>query len=173
MKSYMEKKNVLQTCICTCTYLNQYRPVTAFWCFPFERFNGILGTFQKNWVSPEQQMAKKFITYQHLLLMDVSTALPEELREFFVDHISKCGEISLGEGSLVQTHVDSSNLLDYKKNSYCVTSEINATEGPMHILYRRYEQLLDCYEVESLTTVYQTLYPGVLLHIPMAHERFH
>ena len=55
-------------------------------------------------------MGKKFISYQDLLLMDISTALPEELREFFVDHVTKCGEISLGEGSLVQTHVDSSGL---------------------------------------------------------------
>ena len=74
---------------------------------------------------------------------------------------------------MVQTHLDSTNLLNYKKNSYCVPSEINATEGPMHIPYRRYEQLLDSYEVESLTIVYQTLYPGVTLHIPMTHERFH
>ena len=38
--------------------LQNYGPVTAFWCFPFERFHEILGTFQKNWISPEQQMAK-------------------------------------------------------------------------------------------------------------------
>lgn len=105
--------------------------------------------------------------------MDVSTALPEELRQFFVDYVTNCGEVSLGEGSLVQTHVDSSNLLEYKKNSYCILSEVNATEGPMPMLYRKYEHLFDSYEVESLTTVYQTLYPGVSLHIPMRHERFH
>ena len=29
--------------------------------------------------------------------MDVLTALPEDLREFFLDHVTKCGEISLGE----------------------------------------------------------------------------
>ena len=116
-------------------------------------------------------MIKKCISYQHLLLMDVLAALPE-LGEFFVDHVSKCGEISLGEGSLVETHVDSSSLLDYKKNSCCSQSEINATEGPKHMLCRRYEQLFDSYEVESLTTVYQTLYLGVPLHIPMTHERF-
>ncbi len=40
-----------------------YGPVNAFWCFPFERFNGILGNFQKNWMLPELQMLKKFTTY--------------------------------------------------------------------------------------------------------------
>ena len=33
-----------------------YGPVNGFRCFPFERFNGILGSFQKNCVSPELQM---------------------------------------------------------------------------------------------------------------------
>ena len=32
----------------------------------------------------------------------------------------------------------------------------------------------DSDEVESLTTVYQALYPGIAFeHIPMVHERFH
>ena len=54
-----------------------------------------------NRISPEQQMANKFISYQHLLLMDISTALPEEIRYFFEDHVTKCGDISLGVGTLV------------------------------------------------------------------------
>ena len=48
-----------------------YGPVHSFWCFPFERFNGVLGSFQKNWISPELQMLKKFTAYQHLLLSEV------------------------------------------------------------------------------------------------------
>ena len=100
--------------------------------------------------------------------------MPEEIREFFMAHVGKCGEISLGEGSLIQTHVDSSDLLNYKKSSFCIPSEINATEGPMYTLYRRYERLFDSSEVESLTKVYQALYPCVALpHIPMVHEIFH
>ena len=67
--------------------IQNYGPVTAFWCFPFERFNGILGTFQKNWISPKQQMAKKFISYQHLLLalalIDISSALPPRTTSIF------------------------------------------------------------------------------------------
>ena len=44
-----------------CTSIQNYGPVTAFWCFPFERFNAILGTFRKNWISPEQHMAKNSV----------------------------------------------------------------------------------------------------------------
>ena len=60
-----------------------YGPVYGFWCFPFERFNGILGSFQKNWISPELQMFRKFLTYQDLLVSDVPSTLPPELGEFF------------------------------------------------------------------------------------------
>ena len=59
-----------------------YGPVYAFWCFPFKIFNGILGSFQKNWVSPELQMFRKFDTYQSLMMSDISS-MPEELGEIF------------------------------------------------------------------------------------------
>ena len=154
--------------------VQNYGPVTSFWCFPFERFNGILGSFQKSWISPELQMAKKFLSYQHLLLMDVSVALPAEIQEFFENNITKCSDISVGDGSLMQTHVDGSDLLNYKKNSICVPSQINAREGPMHKLYRRYESIFPSDELASLTTVYQALYPNTAFeHVPMVHERFH
>ena len=51
--------------------------------------------------------------------------------------------------------MDSSDLLEYKKNSVCILSQINATDNPMHILYRRYEGLFYSDEVESLTSVYK------------------
>ena len=153
--------------------IENYGPVTAFWCFPFERFNGILGTFQKNWITPEQQMVKKFLSYQQILLMDLPSALPLELREFFEDHVCKCMSLNAGEGSVMQTHVDSSSLLQYKKNSLCALASIDATESAMHALYRRYEGIFDSDEIHCLTCVYQTLYPGrQLKHIPMMHEKF-
>jgi len=58
-------------------------------------------------------MAKKFLSYQHLLLMDVSATLPAEIQEFFENNITKCSDISVGDGSLMQTHVDGSDLLNY------------------------------------------------------------
>ena len=60
-----------------------YGPVHSFWCFPFERFNGVLGSFQKNWISPELQMLKKFVSYQNVLLTDTLTLVPQEFRECF------------------------------------------------------------------------------------------
>ena len=57
--------------------------------FGVSRFSGILGSFQNNWVSPEQQMAQTFLACQNMLTMDIST---QELREFFEYQVSKFGE---------------------------------------------------------------------------------
>ena len=43
-----------------------FGPISAFWAFPFERFNGILESFSKNWVKPEDQIMKKLISFQEL-----------------------------------------------------------------------------------------------------------
>ena len=43
-----------------------YSVLSAFWCFPFERMNGILEGMKKSWVSPEKQMFSKFINLQSL-----------------------------------------------------------------------------------------------------------
>ena len=40
-----------------------FGPISAFWAFPLERFNGILESFSKNWVKPEDQIMKKFISF--------------------------------------------------------------------------------------------------------------
>ncbi len=36
--------------------LLDFGPLPAFWCFAFERFNGILERISKSWVSSEKQM---------------------------------------------------------------------------------------------------------------------
>ena len=68
-----------------------YGPVYGFWCFPFERFNGILGSFQKNWISPELQMFRKFLTYQVLLLSNVLKPT-SRVCEFFQLQLGMHGE---------------------------------------------------------------------------------
>ena len=109
-----------------CNSAKNFGPACAFWCFPFERFNGILGSFQNNWVAPERQTAEKFLSYQnYLYTINISNALPKELCDY---KIRKCGEISIGEGSLEQSHVDSLTLLEYKANATAQLNNIDATE---------------------------------------------
>ncbi len=58
-------------------------PVHSFWCFPFERFNGILGSFQRNWAVPELQMLKKIVSYHQFLQSSLDSSLPQEFKQFF------------------------------------------------------------------------------------------
>ena len=50
------------------THLKQcvldYGPLHAFWCYPFEQYNGILGSFHSNKISIESQLIKKFCLSQ-------------------------------------------------------------------------------------------------------------
>ena len=41
-----------------------FGPAPAFWTYPFERYNGILGSFSTNNKAIEVQLMKKFITNQ-------------------------------------------------------------------------------------------------------------
>ena len=44
----MHLHNHLKECIV------DYSPISTFWTFPFERLNGLLESFSKNWVKPEE-----------------------------------------------------------------------------------------------------------------------
>ena len=50
----------LAECICN------YGPVYAFWCFSFERYNGILSTYQQNNEALPIQMKRKFLEDESL-----------------------------------------------------------------------------------------------------------
>ena len=43
-----------------------YGPSHAFWCFSFERYNGLLGSFHTNQKAIEPQIMRKFINAQRL-----------------------------------------------------------------------------------------------------------
>lgn len=80
----------------------------------------------------------------------------------------------MSEGSVEQSHIDSQDLLEYKKSCTCNLSDIDASESTVHTFSRRFETLFNCIEVVSLKSVYGKLYPGVVIsHVPMVHERFY
>lgn len=54
-----------------------FGPISSFWVFPFERYNGIMQSFLNNWISPELQMMKKFVAYQNITAIqdkDINTS---------------------------------------------------------------------------------------------------
>ena len=62
-------------------------PVTSFWCFSFERFNGILGSTTTNKRSVEFQIMRKFILKRFLKDMTHKTSFKEIFLNFV--HLKK------------------------------------------------------------------------------------
>ena len=46
--------------------LLDYGPAHSFWCFSFERYNGLLGAYHTNKKAIEEQIMRKFVSSQHL-----------------------------------------------------------------------------------------------------------
>ena len=82
-----------------------YGPVYIFWCFSFERFNGILRSYYTNKHNIETQFMKKFLQHQASMLLQ----LPQEFGYFLaVDKVeSNSGSLLHGSCSpeIIQLHL--------------------------------------------------------------------
>lgn len=58
-------------------------PLHSFWCFSFERYNGILENMKKSWKAPEIQLIHKFNDLQALASIDLPPNVPKELELFY------------------------------------------------------------------------------------------
>ena len=67
----------LKECVIDC------RPVHAFWCFSFERFNGILGAMQVNGKSVELQLMCELLAGQFVWDVKFLTEFQENFLPFF------------------------------------------------------------------------------------------
>ena len=47
-----------------------FGPISTFWAFPFERFNGVLESFS---IKPEEQIMRKIVSFQELTTMQTMT----------------------------------------------------------------------------------------------------
>ena len=65
--------------------------------------------------------------------MNISTALPQELQEFFQYQVNQTAGISLGEGSLEESHTE----FGFVAISTCILSEINSCEGLFQVDSRK------------------------------------
>ena len=71
-------------------HLLDYGPVHAFWCYAFERFNGILGSYHTNDQAIETQLMRKFLHKQQILCFDI----PPEANDWFdVLHTNSSGSL--------------------------------------------------------------------------------
>ena len=143
-------------------------PVYSFWCFSFERYNGILEHLQKTWHSPEIQIMEKFTLMQTLNATDVSTSSPPELVACL--NGLKKNYVMLEDTVRI---FDSKSLLRYEKNLFCLPACVCATKQPYHCLLPPLrEKFLPEHLRDMLKSMYVKLYsPELVQHVPMRYEQ--
>ena len=109
-----------------------FGPISAFWAFPFEIYNGILESSSKNWVKPEEQIMKKFIGFQELMTVK---SIPE-----FAELASICVHED-SSGSLQHMKSNPFHLYSYKKHAVCNISRSNAGFLDLHEISGKYKSI--------------------------------
>jgi hypothetical protein len=144
-------------------------PVYSFWCFSFERYNGLLESFKKNWHAPELQIMEKFTLMQTLNAIDISKSSPPELLPCI--EIIKKNYTMLEESNRL---FDSKSLLTYEKNIVSQPVAVCALKLDCHeIVPPLHEKFLTETARNNLESVYSTLYRlEMITHIPLRYEEF-
>lgn len=145
------------------TFLD-FGPPHASWCFAFERYNGILGSYHTNNREIESQIMKKFCQNQAVhglsipLDADFRATLPESYEHKFK------------EGTLV----DSLCLLHMARDPLStIASFAWKRKDVVRPLPPSYEHVLDNETVQMLENVYKQLYPSCnIIHVPRFYQKF-
>ena len=132
-------------------------PVTSFWCFSFERFNGILGSTTTNKRSVELQLMRKLLISRQLKDMK----LPDRYKEEF---LGLCSPSGMWDSDITE---------EVYSHNWCVTHEFQniASKAPLHgVNWRNYFGVtqpssyklvhLDVDDATLLKQVYEIMYPG-------------
>ena len=138
----------LQDCIL------DYGPVHGFWCFPFERYNGILGAYPTNNKNIEVQMMNRFIRHQAIKRMSVSNNI-------FLDVLKDELQVEM-KGSLQETnHVEILSLIQLATvvNLNIMSFQLPSSSTYIKIISPIYEKVLSTVEANHLRSFYQQLHP--------------
>ena len=142
-------------------------PLHSFWCFSFERYNGILEKMQKSWKAPELQLIHKFSNLQTLASVDLSQAIPAALCHCFT-------EMKKAKTALPDTAIDGVAIFKYEENMLCCPNNVCAARLPFHHpILPGHEKYLPEEARDVLTEMYSVLYGSEnVVHVPLRYEEF-
>ena len=141
-----------------CTF--DYGPLPAFWCFSFERFNGVLESMCKSWQGPERQMFSKFLDLQFLKALTSGNL--GNMEHGLVQDICS---IPMFKPSRLHSSVEQSSaegdVISIQRRSYtCDISQIDATEKKYQIVLSPLTEVFSDTEIIYLKEMYALLYPA-------------
>ena len=142
--------------------LLDYGPFHAFWCFTFERFNGILGSYHTNNRSVEIQLMRRFLMQAKVKDLKYPDMYPDSFMEFF-GNCQSSGSVKVTQDPLeqylsLQEHreapVNDLNCCDWTANGciYPVSAIKDGTleSEDLHALKSVYQELLGLDERSSI-----------------------
>ena len=137
--------------------VENYGSIYGFWLFSFERYNGILGSYQTNNKTVEIQIMRKFMISGTLANMQYS--LPAQYKDFFLPN---CMAQLESKASSEEADLDLHAQLMLATSGPLLGKESLWTELTYVCLESSYKLgRLDQDELRTLHSVYLTLYPKV------------
>ena len=135
--------------------LLNYGPVHGFWCYGFERFNGIIERYHTNNQSIEVQLMRKFLRETEVMALNP----PSEAGELF-------NSLKLGKSSCCS--YESACKYDNKVLKLKTLSERNNVHSDytiepdlIYLVTPVYKGTLSTHETQKIQSIYNYLYPGI------------
>lgn len=146
--------------------LLDYGPVFSFWCFSFERYNGMLGDYHTNNINIGVQIMRKFLREKELM----RTPFPEGMEEF--QQLLYCENKQ--KGTLLEASVGLqlfSNMIESEiGNPADVDLSKSETQVPLPPIKR---DAIESADVRKLQKTYERMYAARrILHIPSFCDKF-
>ena len=141
--------------------LLDFGPLSAFWCFPYERYNVLLEGMSKSWISPEKQMFLKFLGMQWIKqLSSLKTSEVDFLSTIYRQIYSNTADYS----SFGQTKAHDNVNIRHIHNILCEVSALDAVRKGHECLIPPYkEKCFNDAEISYLKEMYKFLYPTLCL----------
>ena len=135
--------------------LYNFGPVHSFWCFSFERLNGILGRFHTNNQSIEVQLMRKFLREADIH----GLSPPKEAKDMF-DMCNSNLSGSLHENNLEFTK-DVLELQALAEHSNLNSNYSLSPNSSIYLLPPLFKQVLSANETNHLNAVYSYIYSDI------------
>lgn len=145
--------------------ITDYGPIHCFWCFSFERYNGILGSITTNNRSIELQIMRKLTTLRFL----DNISLNQDFEPFFGDVISSLTTSTTPFGEHSPPTMKLTELLEFfQMDAKMPLSEIKWQNMCAVLLPSHYKEThFDSSDIDVLLQVYQVMFPD--RHILLEH----
>ena len=145
---------------------SDFGPPHTTWCYAFERFNGILGSYFTNNKTIEPQIMRRFCQHQMILSTDL-------LKDFDI------GIIPFYERTNNNKMVgDSLYLFHYAVDSLSTITSFSVTDRDLKVISpvsSLYEEIMSAEDLSDLEMIYKQLYPfhfQRLQHISATYHKF-